>query len=100
MKKILYIIMFIMIFLILILFYSRYIGTTGLITHEIVINNSNLDSDFDGLKIVHFSDIHYTRVITNSRVDELVKEINLLNPDIVFFYWWLNWYRFNAQWKK
>ena len=85
MKKILHIILFIMIFIVCLLFYSRYIGTTGLVTHEIVINDNNLNDSFDGLKIVQFSDLHYTRIITNKRVKELVEEINLINPDIVFF---------------
>lgn len=85
MKKILKIILFLMVITIGILFYARFIGVTGLNTHEIVIKDTNLDSSFDGLKIVHFTDIHYTRVITNTRVKELVEEINLINPDIVFF---------------
>ena len=73
-----------MVLVVSILFYARFIGNTGLNTHEIVIND-NIDSSYDGLKIVHFSDIHYTRVITNKRVKKLVNEINLLKPDIVFF---------------
>lgn len=85
MKKLLHIIVFIMILLIVVLFYARFIGVTGLITHEIPIYDDNLDESYDGLKIVHFTDIHYTRVITNKRVKELVDEINRLKPDIVFF---------------
>lgn len=65
--------------------YSRYIATSGLITNEIVINDNNIPTSFDGLKIVHFSDLHYTRIITKDRVNDLVKEINLINPDIVVF---------------
>ena len=65
--------------------YSRYIATSGLITNEIVINDNNIPTSFDGLKIVHFSDLHYTRIITKERVNDLVKEINLINPDIVVF---------------
>ena len=85
MKKIINFIIFIMLIIVSILFYSRFIGTTGLNTNEIVINDNNLSNSYDGLKIVHFSDIHYTRVITNNRVKELIDEINLLKPDIVFF---------------
>ena len=65
--------------------YSRYIATSGLVTNEIVINDNNIPTSYDGLKIVHFSDLHYTRVITKERVNDIVKEINLINPDIVFF---------------
>ena len=56
--------------------YSRYIATSGLITNEIVINNNNVPTSYDGLKIIHFSDLHYTRVITKERVNDIVKEIN------------------------
>lgn len=82
---------FIKIFIILlvgiigIILYSRYIGTNGLVTNEIVINADNIPTSFDGLKIVHFSDLHYTRVITKERVKNIVDEINLINPDIVIF---------------
>ena len=65
--------------------YSRYIATSGLITNEIVINDSNIPTSYDGLKIVHFSDLHYTRIITKERVNKLIEEINLINPDIVVF---------------
>lgn len=65
--------------------YSRYIATSGLVTNEIVINDDNIPTSFDGLKIVHFSDLHYTRVITKERVNDIVEEINLINPDIVVF---------------
>lgn len=68
-----------------IILYGRYVGTSGLITNEIVINDEKIPTSFDGLKIVHFSDLHYTRVITDERVSDIVEEINLINPDVVFF---------------
>ena len=85
MKKIIHFIIFLMILICAILFYARFIGTTGLNTNEIVINDSNIPVSYDGLKIVYFTDIHYTRVITNKRVKELIDEINRLKPDLVFF---------------
>lgn len=69
----------------LIILYSRYIATTGLVTKEITINNQNIQTDFDGLKIVHFSDLHYKRIITKERINKIIDEINLINPDIVVF---------------
>ena len=48
----------------LVTLYSRYIATIGLKTNEITLDNQNIPSDFDGLKIVHFSDLHYKRIIT------------------------------------
>lgn len=71
--------------IILIILYARYVGTFGFITKEYTLYNEELPSGFDGLKIVHFSDIHYNRAITSSKVDKIVDEINLINADIVIF---------------
>ena len=68
-----------------IILYARFIGTMGLITKEYTIYNSDLPTGFDGIKIVHFSDIHYNRSITSSKVDKIIDEINLINADIVVF---------------
>lgn len=84
-KKILKFIFILTIILTLIIIYSRYIATSGLITKEITINNQNIESDFDGLKIVHFSDLHYKRIITKKRINKIIEEINLINPDIIVF---------------
>lgn len=67
-----------------ILLYSRYVATSGLITKEYVITTDITDS-YDGFKIVHFSDLHYGRIITDQELKIISKEINLINPDIVVF---------------
>lgn len=67
-----------------ILLYSRYVATSGLITKEYVITTDIADS-YDGFKIVHFSDLHYGRIITDQELKIISKEINLINPDIVVF---------------
>lgn len=85
MKKILKIFITIIILIILLLLYSRFIGTIGLNTKEYTIEDNNISNDFDGIKIVHFSDMHYKRVITKDRIDKIINEINLINPDIVIF---------------
>ena len=69
----------------LIFLYARYIGTTGLITKEYKIETTDIPSTFDGLKVVHFSDLHYLRVTNDKTLNKIVEEINLINPDIVFF---------------
>ena len=68
-----------------IILYARYIETYGFITKEYTLYNDSLPNDFNGLKIIHFSDIHYNRSINPTKVDKIVEEINLINPDIVFF---------------
>lgn len=85
MKKILKIFITMLILIILLLLYSRFIGTIGLNTKEYTIEDNNISNDFDGIKIVHFSDIHYKKIITKDRIDKIINEINLINPDIVIF---------------
>ena len=85
MKKIFKWIIIIFIFLVCIIIYSRYIGTLGFITKEYTINDNSIQEGFDGLKIVHFSDLHYNRAISINKVKSIVDEINLINPDIVVF---------------
>lgn len=85
MKKIIKILLIIVLLITSILLYARYIGTSGLITKEYKIETKDIPKSFDGLKIVHFSDLHYLRVTNSSTLQKVVDEINLINPDIVFF---------------
>ena len=85
MKKFLKILLIIILVITLTMLYSRYIGTTGLITKEYTIETKNIGKSFDGLKIVHFSDLHYLRITNKDTLKNIVDEINLINPDIVFF---------------
>lgn len=85
MKKFLKFFLILILIITLSLLYSRYIGTTGLITKEYKIESKNINNSFDGLKIVHFSDLHYLRVTSKNTLNDIVDEINLINPDIVFF---------------
>ena len=66
MKKLLYTILIILIGIFGILLYSRFIGTTGLKTNEITLS-TNISESYDGLKIIHFSDLHYKKVITEKQ---------------------------------
>lgn len=68
----------------MIMLYSRYVATRGLITKEYAILD-NIPDSYDGLKIIHFSDIHYGRIIRDEELKNISKEINLINPDIVVF---------------
>ena len=72
-------------FIIGIIMYARFIGTMGFDTKEYTIYNKSLPSGFDGMKIIHFSDIHYNRAITSEKIDKIIDEINLINADIVVF---------------
>lgn len=85
MKKFLYLILILLGFLFAILIYARFFGIIGLNTKEISYRTEYIDDGYDGLKIVHFSDLHYKKVITEKRVKDLVKEIRKIKPDIVLF---------------
>ena len=76
-------ILFLIVFLIIV--YARYVGTMGFDTKEYTISDKYIPDDFDGIKIVHFSDIHYKRAITLGKIKNIVEEVNLINPDIVVF---------------
>lgn len=71
--------------IILCLLYSRFISTRGLIVKEYPIKTSRLDSNYDGLKIVQFSDLHYGSTIGLKELKNVVNKINSLKPDIVVF---------------
>lgn len=84
MKKVIRLVLIIILFIVLIVVYARYGGTKGLITKEYALE-VNIDESFNGLKIVHFSDLHYLRLMNKDATKEIIDEINLLNPDIVVF---------------
>ncbi|MBQ8192770.1 MAG: metallophosphoesterase [Bacilli bacterium] len=85
MKKLTKFIIIIILIITLSIAYARYIGTTGLITKEYKIETHNISNSFSGLKIVHFSDLHYLRIVNKEELQKVVNEINIINPDIVFF---------------
>ncbi len=65
--------------------YVKEIGTKHLEIHEYKIETKIIPDSFDGLKIVHFSDLHYGTTVNEKELNKIVNEINELNPDIVFF---------------
>ena len=83
-KKILYFILSGLVLLFIILIYSRFIGTTSLKINEILVNG-NVNDSYNGLKIVHFTDLHYKKIITEDRVKDLIKNINNTKPDLIIF---------------
>lgn len=79
-------ILFIILLFIAIVFgYSRFINPKGFIVNEYSIVNERIPDSFNGLKIVHFSNIHFGRTTNISTLKKLVKEINLIKPDIVIY---------------
>ena len=79
------ILLFLIIILFLLFIYARYINTKGLVVHESAIVNENMSDDYNGFKIVHFSDIHYGRTTLEEDLSNIVEEINMLKADIIVF---------------
>lgn len=67
------------------LLYSHFIGTKGLFIREYSVKKETLPSNFEGFKVVHFSDLHYGSTIKEKEINKLVDTINALKPDLVFF---------------
>lgn len=70
---------------ILCIIYARFIGTTGLKVYEKAIISEYLPEEYDGLKIVQFTDLHYGSTINLKELKTIVKRINDQNPDIIIF---------------
>lgn len=81
-KKILTIIL---ILIILLIVWARYINTKGLKINEYAIINKEIPASYHGLKIIHFSDILYGQTTTLEDIKKIVLKINELNPDIVVY---------------
>lgn len=69
----------------LLLLYSTYIEPNNLIIKEYTIENKLLPDSFDGLKIIHFSDLHYGSTVNLKYLKKIINLINKQNPDIVIF---------------
>ena len=80
-----YIVIVIIITLFVLVLWSRYISTTGLVVREYAIINEKIPENFTGFKIIHFTDLHYGSTIFEKELKRLVNNINELKPDIVVF---------------
>ena len=79
------ILILILVSIISLLLWARFVSTTGLIIKEYAVINENLPDNFHGIKIVHFTDLHYGTTINQQYVRMLVDTINGLRPDIIVF---------------
>lgn len=84
-KKVIIVLIIACLFITGILLWSRYISTSGLVIKEYKIESSKLPQSFHGLKLVHFSDLHYGRTVNEKELKNIVDKINYLKPDIVVF---------------
>ena len=76
---------YILFFIALLFLYGYYIEPKNISIKEYKIENKDIPDSFDGLKIIHFSDIHYKSTIDITYLKKIVKLINNQNPDLVIF---------------
>ena len=65
--------------------YVTYISTAKIMVREYRIVNKKIPDNFNGLKIIHFSDLHYGSTMYESNLSDIKKEINIRKPDIIVF---------------
>ena len=61
-----------------------FINSHGFKVNEIALYE-NISDKYNGLKIVQISDIYYGNNVNKDELKRIVKNINLIKPDIVFF---------------
>ena len=65
--------------------YNTYISTSKIIVKEKRIVNKKIPQNFDGVKVIQFSDLHYGSNIFLNDLEHVVNLINSRNPDLVVF---------------
>lgn len=65
--------------------YTTYISTVKFSIKEYRIINEKIPDNFNGLKIIQFSDLHYGSTMFNDNLKKIKDEINKRKPDLVFF---------------
>ncbi len=75
----------IILIMIIIILYSFFLGTKGIFIKEFKIESKQTPKQMHGLKILHFSDLHFASSANKNDVKKMVKKINQAKPDIVIF---------------
>ena len=79
------IVFFVAVFAAIFFTYTTYVSTTVIGIREYRITNSKLPENFDGMKIIHFSDLHYGSTMFEENLKTIKKKINERKPDIIIF---------------
>ena len=70
---------------VMIYLYARYLNPYEFKTHEVAIYNELIPKNYNGFKIVQFSDLHYGRTTDEAKVKKIITELNNLNADVIIF---------------
>ncbi len=79
------ILIFLVILVVSVIMYGKYLAPKFLSVKEYRINNKNIPNNFSGMKIVYFSDILYGSTYYKDELNKLKEKINELKPDILIF---------------
>lgn len=71
--------------LVLVFLYAKYVEPTSLEINEYLITNSSIPSGFNGFKIAHFSDILYKNSEDYIIFENVIQKIKQTNSDIIVF---------------
>ena len=84
-KKMIKTIFIIMIIGIIFFSYTTYISTVKISVREYRIKNEKIPENFNGIKIIQFSDLHYGSTMYSENIKEIKKIINIRKPDLILF---------------
>ena len=84
-KKAIKVIAIIAIFSMLFFIYTTYISTAKIIVREYRVINKKIPNSFNGIKIIHFSDLHYGSTMFDENMKDIKKLIKERKPDIIVF---------------
>lgn len=79
------IIITLIVLILLILSYSCLIEPSIFKVKEYKVESTIIPDSFHGLKIIHFSDLHYGTTVNKKELDKIINNINELKPDLIFF---------------
>lgn len=65
--------------------WPRFIEPKMLCLNQFTLPIRSLPKDLDGLKCLHFSDLHWRGHLSSTYLKKLVKKINAQQPDLIFF---------------
>lgn len=65
--------------------YTTYVSTAKVMVREYRIINQKIPTSFNGLKIVHLSDLHYGSTMLDEELKKVINLVNERKPDLVVF---------------
>ena len=69
----------------LLYFWMHFFEPKIIMVKDFILTNEKIPKEFNGFKIVQFSDIHFGRTTNEKELNKVVDKINEIEPDIVLF---------------